>query len=501
MKTLTHKLKLLTLNTTINQLRINLLATHLLKHYKNISKPVLTHKDFNNYIIYEEDLLEGLTVGQVSILYEYCLAEYNPSDRKNKGQYFTPDDVAKWMVSHAETFPDGVWLDPCAGVGNLSHWLVSIQPNPEQFITSNLILNDIDPTALIIAKTLLYKNFYHNNENLYNIMSERFTQKNFLIDTLPEYDYVLMNPPYAATDKNDNFVTADSKELYAYFLEQTIITSKGFISVTPQSYTHSSKFKILRKLLLKHFNNIHIYNFDNIPDSIFKGVKYGSLNTNTVNSVRASILVAKNMLKKEYNITPLLRWRRNERNKMFTIVETQCSPQVFTENIFPKNYKTLTTLYNTTRKHKTLSHIISPNPTEHILYVPSTPRYYISATKRKLSRKSFHTLYFNNEKDLNYVYLLLNSSIMFWWWRVNDGGMTLSKTTLLTVPLISFPIKKSLINELEQSENINITVKLNSGLLNENVKHSQVLIKKLNKHIDSVNADSLFKLHNNTDFT
>ena len=73
-----------------------------------------------------------------------------------------------------------------------------------------------------------------------------------------------------------------------------------------------------------------------------------------------------------------------------------------------------------------LETIISSSPTDYVLYIPSTPRYYISASKRKLHRSSIKKIYFDNEENLNIAYVLLNSAYFYWWWRVVDGGMTLS---------------------------------------------------------------------------
>jgi hypothetical protein len=51
-----------------------------------------------------------------------------------------------------------------------------------------------------------------------------------------------------------------------------------------------------------------------------------------------------------------------------------------------------------------------------------------------------------NNNDLNKAYLLLNSSFMYWWWRVRDGGMTLSFETIKSLPLLDFEIDKKIIN-------------------------------------------------------
>ena len=79
--------------------------------------------------------------------------------------------------------------------------------------------------------------------------------------------------------------------------------------------------KLLRKLLLNNFTTLDVYCFDNVPDNIFRGIKFGSKNTNTANSTRAGIIVARqNGNNKTFRITPLLRWRVKERQKLLDSV-------------------------------------------------------------------------------------------------------------------------------------------------------------------------------------
>ncbi len=81
---------------------------------------ILASPEYASAQFLDSNLLEGLSVGEISVLYEYSVALENPDARKDNGQFFTPDDVAIFMASFAKEFSEGVWLDPCSGVGNLS---------------------------------------------------------------------------------------------------------------------------------------------------------------------------------------------------------------------------------------------------------------------------------------------------------------------------------------------------------------------------------------------
>lgn len=475
------------------------------------SKLIMDAPEFKNISPNDVNLMEGLTVGEVGILYEYSLAFTDPASRKNSGQYFTPDDVAEWMAAHSKKFSEGVWLDPCCGVGNLSFPLAALHDDPEYFITKQLILADMDSLALLIARTLFTLRFHKKNGNLFKDLSSRTVQTNFLTysDKLPDSilklkpDFVIMNPPYAANN-DARFETSQARDLYAYFMELVIKNSKGCISVTPQSYTNGGKFEKLRELIITHHNNIEIYNFDNVPDSVFRGIKFGSTNTNTANSVRASIIVAQNKQtsKKSFQITPLFRWRSSERLKMWGQIGQHLNLFTPTKSIFPKHYKGLTKLYDEvlTERWEPLVNLLNPTPTPYVLTVPTTPRYYISATKRSLTRSSYTLLYFKNKTDMDKTYVYLNSSFLYWWWRLNDGGMTLSQGTLLSLPVEkAFKIRPNLVSKLELSEKNNLVVKMNAGKPQENVKHPEELIREINTALFKKDtADKLLATHKNS---
>ena len=481
----------------------SILATYLKNSNKQDLLYILSEREFNNSEVQDFDFLANLSVGEISVLYEYSLAYVDRDKRKQEGQYFTPDDVAQVMAKKAATFPKNkIWMDPCSGVGNLSYWLVKYQDNPEEFLKNNLILIDRDKLALFIARFILATHFQKNEKRLFEVIKTRFVVADFLLsDNLPKHDFAILNPPYVVVEPDSRFETSEARDLYAYFLEKVIKTSTGFVSISPQTFTNGQKFNSLRRLLIGAFTDICVYCFDNVPDNIFRGIKFGSKNTNTANSTRAGIIVARqNNGKQSFKITPLLRWRVKDRQKLFNSIDdflAEITPRV---DIFPKLQKDLLPLYELIRsQHKMLAHLVSQRQTQYKLTVPSTPRYFISALKRSVERSSFKTLYFYSERECNIAYLLLNSSYMYWWWRVNDGGMTISEKTLLTLPVIDgISVDDKLLSKIEHSETTNRVVKRNAGKDNENVKHDPLLIKEINNKLFPRFANALGALHSNS---
>ena len=493
---------------------INLLATHV------SGNPgfgyILENEAFKGSTILAENLLQNLSIGEISVLYEYSMARSDSSSRKSNGQFFTPDDVAHFMASFAARFGRGVWLDPCSGIGNLSWHLISCQEDPEEFLRKYMILSDKDALALLIARCLFTLSFQKNDSSLFESIKANFIEFDFLsvsdlgdldlfkttneLDSIPKHDFVLVNPPYLSTVADSRFETSKAGDLYAYFMENIVKTSTGFISITPQSFTNAQKFDSLRNLLLKNYKNLTIFTFDNVPANIFKGIKFGSKNSNQANSMRAAITIALPGEGKR-RITSLIRWRSSEREALFSHAEKFLSDVTLTKDFFPKVGKDLKKLYQGTRKNPTLNSLVSSTKTEFPLYIPSAPRYFIPALKNPVKRASMKVLYFRNKKDRDLAYLLINSSFAYWWWRVRDGGMTLSLETLISMPLLDFSVSKKLVSALEQSEMTNKVYKQNAGAPQENVKHSKDLVSELNTAVAPEFAEILTGLHDNSEIT
>jgi len=506
-------------NKDIETIWMQILKTYIFEYSKKNNKEDFSnHNDFKNFDMYESSGLLDMSLVDISLFYEYSLATADSDKRKQSGAYYTPQDIAAFMSEKSHNFEKNkIWLDPCSGIGNLSYHLASIQENPESFVENNLILQDIDQLALKIAHVIFALHFQNTTENYYSRISKNFVHKNFLEkydkeisvkNSHVEYDYVIVNPPYISAKQDHRFITAESRDIYGYFLEKIILEAEGFISITPQSFINSRKFNKLRNLLIENMEELSIYAFDNIPDSIFKGYKYGSKNTNTSNSVRASIIIAKKRgVSKStvHKVTPLLRWKTEDRETAISNFDNQLTTTIFKhDSIIPKIHKDLINYYESIIELPRLSSIISQRATDFFLIVPGTPRYFISACKTTLNRSSFHKIFFENEEAMNNAYLLLNSSLMYWWWRVNDGGMTLSKETLTSVPMIDFKIDsvnyKKLVSDLEASELVNKVNKVNSGKINENIKHPDNLIITLNNSLikDKDITNSLYNTHKNS---
>ncbi len=466
------------------------LASRLTQQRPDLADTLATHLGVAVHASHtpEPNPLSGLSIGELAVVYEALLATSDPQARRRDGQYFTPDDVAAFMAAQANEFPPGTWLDPCCGVGNLSWHLSNAQADPSAFVQSRLTLVDIDDTALASAQVLLAASFARPGATeVLKDLSARCCQADFLAATTPvESDFVLMNPPYGRTQLRDDYQLGPTRELFAYFMEKVCTSAKGFVAVTPAAYLNGARYGPLRDLLEDKGGKVYV--FDNVPDTVFRGYKYGSSNTSRTNFVRACITVVKPG-EQQWRITPIIRWGVASRAKMWAGIEQllaplRKSPGGRWAKLMPGTERLWTALQDRPR----LRDLLASEPTEHQLWVASTPRYYISASGRPLKRASVHVLNFETPAEWAQAYLLLNSSLSYWWWRTVDGGINLQRRTLESIPLppeltAVAQTGTYLVEQLRISDEDDVRIKLNAGRRTENVKRPAALIQELDHRL------------------
>ena len=369
---------------------------------------------------------------------------YNNKEKKDNGVFYTPKDISEFMSNKTKLFDDkGIWLDPCCGLGILSITLASIQEDPIDFIENRLIINDMDKYQLDIA--------LNNFKEKFGVIPKSFNEDFLKYDF--KCDYIIMNPPY--------FKYKDS-DIYAYFLEKACDISNGFISINPISFTNGVKFKRTRKSILK-FSSITLYHFDNIPGHIFDDAK-----------VRVSVIISHNK-SNDRKSTTQIRWQSKKREGMLLNLDGNLDNAIFTEHIF---YKTSPNTSHLIHENILSNYIVKKSI--YPIYVTNSPRYFITASSKKLERSGQIEIFLKDEDSYNKALIMLNSSYLYWWWRTSDSSMSLTKTTLLSLPWIDFKYDINIINEILDSENLNKVYKMNAGKSQQNIKHPKHLIKKLN---------------------
>lgn len=237
--------------------------------------------------------------------------------RKNKGQFFTSPNIAKFMASLAHLDKEEIRiLDPGAGTGILAAALFDlIIRNCKKPIKIYLDAYEIDKPVIyflnsflleskralskfghqlsftIYRKDFIINNAYYIENNLNNILNDK---KKF-------YDIIISNPPYFKLSRNSpeakalNSLVNGQPNIYTFFMaiSAAMLNENGqMIFITPRSFCSGLYYSKFRKWFVNHIllSNIHLFssrknvfsNEDVLQENIIiKGIKNkGGINAN-----------------------------------------------------------------------------------------------------------------------------------------------------------------------------------------------------------------------------
>lgn len=498
---------------TLSLLGFDTFWANFIQTYVHKKRPDLESVPGNFDIDISSDCFSLDNLGQ---LYEISLEHVNKISKKELGQYYTPKDTADFMAKKILSMytNDNPIADVCCGTGNL---IISILQNMHKQDALNALLNkklylyDLDNWAVQVAVMKIAilllpygaKKIYNNIQYYLHCEIGNFLGDNI---NLPANCSVISNPPYGRLPKNTSLwfdcETYITNEMFAVFIEKIAKQSQNSVIISPQSFLGSNKYSILRRFLSQYGGAI--YAFDNVPASIFNGKKHGIFNTNSANSVRAAITVIDNK-NKGFRTTPLLRFKNCERVLLFNHLDKFLGNSIYSnESPWLKVPKTLETLVQNLKESKHhVSDLITQEPNAYKLTIPSTPRYFVTASSRNLVRGGAIEIYAKDEAAFDKLYILLNSTISYLWWRICDGGITITKETLLNIPVPNMKTKLgTIVQEGKLLEKSCTKIKKNAGKSNENIKFPDSYRKKLNTYIlemlNSTDAqNALHALHSN----
>lgn len=467
----------------------------------------------------DSELLEVANFGE---LYEIGLAHIDKDKKKKLGKYFTPDDVSRLMATWLSELSGSNVCDVGCGSGNLILSYLDVigeEAAIELIKGGNVYLYDVDELALRISAYSIGITYGLEYIRYINTYVGDFLDQDIM---LPEDSKVISNPPYYKIDEfGDDWIMTDnikkSKDFYSAIMEKVIKGSRSSVLITPYSFIGGGKFYPLRKFLNDYSG--FIVSFDNVPGSIFSGKKHGIFNTNTANSVRAAITVSERVEDdRGYKVSSLVRFKNVERKRLLQgdVLEDvlPVNRQLVDDNnkTYYKVFKEHEGLFKLWRdsSNKTLGDIRVKEETEFKIIMPNSCRYYTVGAIKDLDRNGKHELYFSNEEDMNLVYALINSSFVYWYWRMYDGGITYPVGLLNSVPIFFEILSEEdkaeinkIVDELKSVEKDYLVYKKNAGKAQENIKFPTFYRDRLNDiFIRALGSDdyNLERVHKNRFF-
>lgn len=213
------------------------------------------------------------------------IANNSKDERKEKGQFFTSVETARYMANGVKAEAALSILDMGAGTGILSATVVEklLRSKKTKSISITMYENDRNIMPVLNSNIEIMQKTCAKKGVLFNIDVK---QENFILSNKhywekkksEHYDVVISNPPYKKINKDSNESTAmidivyGQPNIYGLFMAMglNLLKEKGiYITIVPRSWTSGLYFKALRKYLLKNLNIKKMHLFVS-RDKVFK---------------------------------------------------------------------------------------------------------------------------------------------------------------------------------------------------------------------------------------
>lgn len=171
--------------------------------------------------------------------------------RNTHGLYYTMPDVVKIMTDGLDFSKGQTFLDPCCGSGAFFLHLKGAHP-------TQIFGVDIDPTAVLIAKTNLFGKYKHLDFTPQIYCCDFLSKLDLAAANLPiatlKFDYIITNPPWGVKKKAPKTnATIQSGERASLFLIKAFeyLRDNGSLNfVLPSAILHINAHKDIRQFIL-----------------------------------------------------------------------------------------------------------------------------------------------------------------------------------------------------------------------------------------------------------
>lgn len=375
------------------------------------------------------------------------------SDRKDKGVYYTPQDIVRFILGNSVKMacgklrPDTICdldgqeipyrrfclnttiYDPTCGTGVfllaalemkfdlLDRRVAKVSRATVHRIVATIYGNDLNAdsiaiTGLRILLCVLHRYGASKVRGLAACLAGNFTVRDFVAKR-PEngagYDVIVGNPPYVEDSKSDSAPERRYGNIYANVLENAALCLRpggvmGFI--VPLSYIATPRMRAIRDELFGRVPEQYILSFSDRPDCLFSSVHQ-----------KLCVLLGRNRGKSVRIFTGNYRyWYCEERPELFRSLEVVRN-RFKTDQCIPKlGNQTDVDIYRKLLSHRAALTDRMGQGSGPALYLNMRATFWIKAFGREHTGGEYRVFRCENEQYRNLCVCLLNSSLFWWYW-------------------------------------------------------------------------------------
>lgn len=296
-----------------------------------INKTTLERLPYSNKIIdivlkkIESRDINTLKEDTLGILFEELIRE---QERKDLGQFYTPQEIVDYIINYLDIKPDSKILDPTCGCGVFLVTAYNFLRRKNAEAIKNIYGVDLNETATKITRINLWLRNGQNVESL-NILEDRIRVGNSIVENKKidkkafnwkekfssiiqsgGFDFIIGNPPYLNLKNGRDY---DIKESLYSTISNGIVNSASLIIsksyellkeegvmafVLPKTLLRVNSYYNLRKFILNKTKILHILDLEDY----FKEVKGEQIvlflqKTNNKEDIEKNRVIVKNFKK------------------------------------------------------------------------------------------------------------------------------------------------------------------------------------------------------------